>query len=165
SHIAGQRQIGIRVGNQDHTFIHLAIDIFEYPRILVRVQAEIMTAYTCVPGSRVFAIALAAEDVVLNTRDVLDVDARLDEVLGGGLSFRKNGERAALAGARLAKYHGPANLGVIAVHLWRELGSDDVAFLKAALGRRVHPEDFRSSGGDQHKVVFGSAGPEDASLA
>src|SRR5262249_22949365 len=81
--------------------------------------------------------------------------------LGGGLSFRKNGERAALAGARLAKYHGPANLGVIAVHLWRELGSDDVAFLKAALGRRVHPEDFRSSGGDQHKVVFGSTGPEE----
>src|SRR5207244_3424543 len=86
SHVAGQRQISIRVGNQDHTFIHLAIDIFEHPRILVRVQPEIMPAHTRVPGSRVLAIALAAEDVVLNTRDVFDVDARLDEVLGGGLS-------------------------------------------------------------------------------
>src|SRR5438876_11943832 len=102
-----------------------------------------MTTHTCVPASRVLAIALAAEDVVLNTRDVFDVDARLDEVLGGGVSFRKNGERAALVGGRLAKHQGPANLGIIAVDRWRALGSDDVAFLNAALGRRVASEDFR----------------------
>src|SRR5262245_37114214 len=113
-----------------------------------------MAAYARVLWASVVAVPLAAEDVVLNPRDIFDVHTRLDEVLGCGLRFVENRERAALVGRRFAKNHRSANLRVIAVHLRRELSGDDVAFLKAPLAGRPHAQDFGSSGGHQHEIVL-----------
>src|SRR5438093_2823905 len=153
-HIPRQRQIRIRVCNQHHSFIHVAVDVLENPGMLIRKQTEVMSAYARVPGARVLAVSLAPEDVVLNTRDIFDVHTRPDEVLGCRLRFVKNREGATLIDRWFAKHHGSANLGVIAVHLWRELGGYHVAFLKAALGGRPHAEYFGASGGDQHEIVL-----------
>src|SRR5258708_2651519 len=126
------------MGDQDHSLINEAVHILEHPRILVRVQAEIVAADARVLRARVLAVTFAPEDFVLNARDVLDIYARPDEILRGSLRFAEDRERALLLGARLTQDKGAADLRVIAVDLGRELGGDVVTRLKAPLGRRSH---------------------------
>jgi hypothetical protein len=66
---------------------------------------------------RVFAETFAPEDVVLHARDVHDVHAGFEEILGGLLRLAKNFEGALLILAGFAENERSADLGVVAIDL------------------------------------------------
>ena len=84
------------MSNYNHPLVHRAIDVFQDPRIFVRIQAEIVATHARIFCSRVFAISLPPKDIVLNASDILYIDSRLDEVLRSRLSFFENLKRALL---------------------------------------------------------------------
>src|SRR5213075_2218885 len=152
NHVAGQWQISIGMGDQNHSFADDAIDLFEDVGILVRMKAQIVAADSRVFRRGVVAETFTPEDVVLNPRDIHDVYSGLEEVFGRLLRFAEYLEGAFLVLAGLAEDEGAADLGVIAVDLRAELRGDAVALLKAPVRRRFHAIDLGAAGPDQHEV-------------
>src|SRR5262245_2093060 len=105
------------MSNDHHPFIHSAVDILEHPWILVRIQAQVMTAHASKFRSGIVAVAFPPKDVVLNASDVFDVYPRLEEILCCCLRLMKNGEGSLLVCIGLSQHERPTDLCVIAINL------------------------------------------------
>ena len=104
---------------------------------------------------------MPAEHVVLNARDIGNIDAGAQQILRGLLGLGEDRIRLQLFVVGRADHQRPADLGVIAVHLRGELRGDTVAGLELAPGGRLHAGHFGTAGSDQHEVIFGAIGLEE----
>src|SRR2546422_3251773 len=140
--------------DENHSFLHHAIDVLQYVWILVGVETQIVPANTSVFRSRELLEAFPAKDIVLHASHIADVDAGFEEALGCLLSFMEDLKRTPLIRVGVAQYEGPANLRVVSINLRRQFGYQVIAPFEPALVRRPHSENLGAAGGDQHEVIF-----------
>src|SRR5678815_6133330 len=117
NHISRQRQVRVRMRDENHVLFDPAIDILKHVRILVGVESQVVPADACVLRSRVLSKTFTTKDVILNPRDISNVYAGLQEFFSGLLCLMKYGERSLLLRTRFSENERPADLSVISVHL------------------------------------------------
>src|SRR5690606_38876101 len=122
---------------------------------------ETMSTHTGVPGGRVFAEAMGAEHVVLKLGDMAGGHARTNCGKAGLERLAIDVEGAQLRFRRLADDQRAAELRVIAVYTWCDLGRHHVAQLEPALTGRMHAHHLRSAGADDHEVVGAVVVPQE----
>src|SRR5256885_13061709 len=130
--------IGARMDAKRHVGLEIQIDVLEHGGSPVYVETQAVAAHAGVFGGHVVAEAMAAKYFVLRSRDVARLGSGANGRDAGFECLVVDGEGAFLRLAGFSEHQGAADLRVVAVHAWSQLGRHQIAGREAPFSRRMH---------------------------